>query len=262
MTRPALLLATAITALAASAVLTGCDVSVDLDGVDPGDRATEERSITDVSAVELATTGTLSLGVGDEPSLTITAGESVLDRLTTEITGDTLVIDLPGSWRNPGRIDYDLVLPALSSVTLSGSDAVDGDIGGTGAIELRINGSGEIELDEIEASDLTVTIDGSGAVEVDDVVAGGTTVLVDGSGAVTLDGSTDTLDVAIPGSGDVRLADLEARDAVVRIDGSGEAEVHATGTLDAAIGGSGRIAYAGDPDVTRDIEGSGEIEEA
>lgn len=261
MSRRTLLLSTATTALAASVVLTGCDVNVDLGGNDPGDRTTEERSITDVSAVELATTGSLSLSVGDEPSLTITAGENVLDRLTTEITGDTLVIDLPGSWRNP-RIDYDLVLPALSSVTLSGSGAVDGDIGGTGDIELRINGSGEIQLDEIEASDLTVTIDGSGAVEVDDVVAGATVVRVDGSGAVTLDGSTDTLDVAIPGSGDVRLSGLEARDAVVRIDGSGEAEVHATGTLDAAIGGSGRIAYSGDPDVTRDIDGSGEIEES
>jgi hypothetical protein len=261
MTRRSLLLSAATIALAASVALTGCGVTVDLGGRDPGDRITEERSITDVSAVELATTGSLSLSVGDEPSLTITAGENVLDRLTTQITDDTLVIDLPGSWRNP-RIDYDLVLPALSSVTLSGSGAVDGDIGGTGVIELRINGSGEIELDEIEASDLTVTIDGSGAVEVDDVVASATDVRVDGSGAVTLDGSTDTLDVAIPGSGDVRLSDLVARDAVVRIDGSGDADVHATRTLDAAIGGSGRITYAGDPDVTRDVDGSGDIEEA
>ena len=167
MTRRTLLLSTATTALAASVVLTGCDVSVDLGGRDPGDRATEERSITDVSAVELATTGSLSLSVGDKPSLTITAGENVLDRLTTEVTGDTLVIDLPGTWRNPGRIDYDLVLPALSSVTLSGSGAIDGDIGGSGAIELLINGSGDIDLDEIDAGDLTVTIDGSGAVDVD-----------------------------------------------------------------------------------------------
>jgi len=78
----------------------------------------------------------------------------------------------------------------------------------------------------------------------------------------TRPGSTDSLRVSIPGSGDLRADGLTARDAAVTIDGSGKALVNATGTLDASIAGSGSIAYLGDPEVSRRIDGSGEIREA
>ena len=52
----------------------------------------------------------------------------------------------------PGHLEYDLVLPALSSITLSGSGDVVGEIAGSGSISYlgdpevsrRIDGSGEI----------------------------------------------------------------------------------------------------------------------
>lgn len=202
-----------------------------------GDRISQERAITDVSAVELRSTGTLNVSVGDEPSLTVTGGQLVLEQLTTVVRGDALEIDLPGSWRNPGHLEYDLVLPALSSITLSGS----GDVAG---------------------AEVTVTIDGSGQVDVRGLAAKDTAVVVDGSGAVTLAGSTDSLRVSIPGSGDVRADELTALDAAATIDGSGKALVNATGTLDASIAGAGSITYLGDPEVSRRIDGSGEIRKA
>lgn len=73
----------------------------------------------------LATSGSLRISVG-EPSLTISAGEAVLDRLTTTIDGDTLEIDLTGGSNNPGRIEYDLVLPALDTISIRGSGSVTG----------------------------------------------------------------------------------------------------------------------------------------
>lgn len=230
--RAALLGVTVLTATA----LVGCAVDIN-----PGSRATQVREITDVSAVVLATSGNLRLSVG-EPSLTITAAESVLERLTTTIEGDTLEIDLPGSWNNPGRIEYDLALPALDTVSIPGSGEVTGELAPDDRLTIDIGGSGQVRLDPVDVSDVAVTISGSGE--------------------VTLEGRTDTLAVRVPGAGRYSGSDLVARSAVVSISGSGRADVNATETLDASIAGSGEITYLGEPTVTSNVTGLGRIGEA
>jgi hypothetical protein len=225
----------------AAAALTGCTIINDgLLDIDPGNRATQTREISDVSAVVLATSGSLRISVGDEPSLTISAGEAVLERLTTEIDGETLVIDLPGPWGgNLGRIEYDLVLPALDTVSIPGSGEVTGELAPADRLTIDISGSGDVRVDPVDVSDVAVTIAGSGS--------------------VTLEGRTSTLAVSIPGSGDFTGANLAAATAVVSISGSGEAGVNVTRTLDASISGSGEITYLGDPSVTSNVTGSGDI---
>lgn len=184
-----------------------------------GDEVSETRPITEVTRVELRTTGTLNLAVGDEAALSVTGKEDVLSELETTVEGDTLVIDLHGSWRDTGFLEYNLVLPELSTVVLGGSGQVFGGLGGTDAVELSIDGSGDIDID----------------------------------------GSSNELVVSIPGSGDVEAAELTAHVGDVSIDGSGEATVNVSDTLRAVIEGSGEITYLGDPDVEKDIDGSGEI---
>ena len=72
------LAALAVATLTAAA-LSGCTIINDgLLDIDPGSRATQTREITDVSAVVLATSGSMRISVG-EPSLTISAGEAVLE---------------------------------------------------------------------------------------------------------------------------------------------------------------------------------------
>ena len=227
-------------AVLTAAALTGCTIINDgLLDIDPGNRVTETREISDVSAVVLATSGSLRISVG-EPSLTISAGEAVLERLTTQVDGDTLEIDLPGAWGgNLGRIEFDLVLPALDTVSIRGSGEVTGALAPADRLTIDISGSGDVRVDPVDVSDVAVSIAGSGS--------------------VTLEGRTDSLAVSIPGSGTFAGADLAATTGVVSISGSGDALVNVTRTLDASISGSGEITHLGDPAVTSNITGSGDI---
>src|SRR3712207_8584229 len=86
-------------------VLTGCTSFAALDG-DPGPTRTEERTIPDASAVELATGGDLTLTTGDAPSLRITAGADVIGHLTSEVSGDRLVLGADQSLGRVGEIRY------------------------------------------------------------------------------------------------------------------------------------------------------------
>ena len=64
-------------------VLTGCAVPVP-----PGPVVTEDRTVaSDVHAVVLATSGNLDVVVGDETTLTISAPQPILDRLTADSAG-------------------------------------------------------------------------------------------------------------------------------------------------------------------------------
>jgi len=254
---PAALTTLLVVGVAAGA-LAGCEVRIGSREA-RGDEVSETRDVTAVTAVELRTSGVLNLAVGDEPGLSVTGRADVLDDLVTRVDGDTLVIDLEDSWRNTGYLEFNLVVPALSSVLLSGSGEVYGELGAQDAVNLEIDGSGEIGVDDLSADDVRLAIHGSGDIRVEQVTTTSLDVVVDGSGDVEVAGETDHVRVAIPGSGNVDAAELTARTGDVTIDGSGETTVSVSDTLDAAIEGSGDITYLGDPEVHQEIDGSGDI---
>lgn len=246
-------------AVLAGAALAACSLSIDWNEGDPGSARTEHRDVSsDVTAVDLGTTGTLTLAVGD-PSLTITAGRNVLEDITTEVSDGALTIDMEPDWRDPGAVSYRLTLPTLASVRLSGSGEVTGEVAGSGDSALEVSGSGRIELAAIDADDLQVDVGGSGEVVVRDVTATTTTVRIDGSGRADLSGTSDRLDATISGSGEVAAAALVAQDVVARVPGSGTVDVDAERTLDATVAGSGSVGYSGDPHVTQSVTGSGSV---
>lgn len=223
--------------LALSVALVGCGPVI----TNQGEQVTEERSISDVTEVRLQTSGNLTVAVGDEPSLTVTAGKNVLDHLTSKVSGDTLVLDTDGSWGNHGAIDYTLTLPRLTDLTVAGSGDVRGQIASGETLSVTIKGSGDVRLDEVDAAELRVSISGSGDVE--------------------LEGSASLQDVEIKGSGDYDGLTLDSREAVVDVAGSGNVEVRVSERLDATIAGSGSIRYEGDPQVNSTTRGSGSIEQ-
>jgi Putative auto-transporter adhesin, head GIN domain len=108
-----------------------------------------------------------------------------------------------------------------------------------------------------------VTLTGTGAVNVENVHADRLIVRLPGTGRLTMDGTAERLEVELSGSGDARLEDLVARDVAATLSGFGRLEVHATGSLDAALSGAGMIVYSGNPTtVTEHVTGTGAVTEA
>ena len=123
----------------------------------------------------------IAASTGDEPGLTVTvtvtAGEQVIDRLTSEVRDGVLVLDLPGRWVNLGPVDYDLVLPRVDRIAVEGAGNVRGEVAPTDAFKLTIDGAADVDLDGLDVDELTVRIAGVGDVEV--------TRSIDGVGSVS-----------------------------------------------------------------------------
>jgi hypothetical protein len=215
----------------------GCS-AVGLTLRDPGPEQTQTRTVSAVSAVELASSGDMVLTRGDTPSLRITAGRNVLRHLTSDIHGDRLTLGSDGSLHRAGHVHYDLVLPAVRVVELSGSGAV--RVRAPSALQQALlPGSGDIRIDGLQTDSLSVGLSGSGQIAVA--------------------GSTTRQRVSIDGSGDYSAGGLESLDAEVSISGSGDADAAVSRTLTVSISGSGSVTYIGNPTVTRSISGSGDV---
>lgn len=213
-------------------------------GVDLGPQRTQDREVAGVTAVELAGDGDLTIASAALPSLSVTAPESLLDRLTSDVDAGTLVLGRArGAWWVPGGARYLLeVDEALRSVVVTGSgDVIAADVTGRD-VEITVSGSGDVLLAGVDADRVTITVTGSGDVEVS--------------------GTADQMSVTVQGSGEVRATTLTAAEATVEVAGSGDVGLRATGTLDARVSGSGTVTYSGRPTVTSDVSGSGDVRQA
>jgi hypothetical protein len=186
-----------------------------------GQLATAQREVSGFTKVELAGQGDLTIEQTGTESLTISAEDNLMPLLTSDVSGDTLVL---GTKPNTTIVT---TKPITYSVTVK-------DLNG-----LAVSGSGMTSAPKLAATGLSIKISGSGTISV--------------SGAAT------DQDLEISGSGRYQADGLTSKTVKARISGSGNANVMATDMLDVAISGSGSVTYSGNPQVKQEISGSGQL---
>lgn len=208
--RAALALLTVVLLLAACSVTQGS-----------GQLATESRQVSGFTEVELTGFGEVTIEQTGTESLTISAEDNLLPRLTSEVSGDTLVLgEEPNTTvRTTKPITYSLTVKDLTG--------------------LAISGSGNISVPKLAATALSTKISGSGT--------------------ITVNGTAVDQDLEISGSGRYQAEQLTSKTVKAQISGSGTANVLATDMLDVKISGSGSLTYTGNPQVTQEISGSGKL---
>jgi hypothetical protein len=222
--------------IAAGTLLTACDTGAI---ADPGPTRTEQRPVGGVHAVDLRTSGDLTIRTGAKPTLSITAGRATLRYLTSTVRDGTVVLDSRPGHNTSGDIRYELTLPALDGVLVAGSGNAHGTVVSDGSLTVTVSGSGSAALDGLNATAVAIQLSGSGDVD--------------------LTGTTGAQFVDVGGSGTYLGSELTSQTSDVRIGGSGNAHVNAVSKLDAQISGSGNISYTGTPTLTTHISGNGTI---
>jgi hypothetical protein len=187
-----------------------------------GQITSESRQVSGFSKVELSGSGELTIEQTGTESLTISAEENLLPKLTSEVSDDTLVLR---STSNAKIIPTQPIKYSLTVKDLSG---------------LAVSGSGSVTMSKLATAALSTNISGSGA--------------------VTASGTADQQDLKISGSGRYQAEQLTSKTVKVDMSGSGVASVHASDALALHMSGSGTLTYTGDPkQVTQQISGSGKV---
>ncbi len=185
-----------------------------------GKRVTQTRNVSGFDSIQAKSAIELEVTVGPQASASIEFDDNLIQAITTEVRGKTLLIDSKGSWSAGKDPHVRITLPSLNA--------------------LSNEGSGEVSITGLDGGDLALRLIGSADIHAKGHVA--------------------SLGVLLNGSGDLHLYDLSADTVKVRLNGSGDVEVTANKTLEAAVYGSGDIDYRGNATVTQQVYGSGSIE--
>jgi hypothetical protein len=184
-----------------------------------GVSVTDTRDVASFTAVELTGANTVTIRVGEALSVAVTGDDNLVDRVTTVVRDDRLVIDDTGSFETTAPMSVAVSVPALDVVTLSGA--------------------GTVTVEGVDGDQFSAELAGDGTLQVGGTAQRSTAVL---AGAGTLD-----------------LARLVAADATAELAGTGTIRINATSTLDASLSGTGTILYHGDPTATVHNTGTGTV---
>jgi Putative auto-transporter adhesin, head GIN domain len=173
-----------------------------------GQVATETRSVSGFTAIDLAGSGEVTVEQGNSESLTIEADDNVMPRLTSEVSDSTLKLDKkPGIVNTRSPIRYRVTVRDLTGVGVSGSGSVRGQGMTLQSLQVDISGSGRVDLN----------------------------------------GSAVEQDIEVSGSGRHEAAELQSQQVTADISGSGQVAVAVSRELRVDISGSGTVTYSGDP---------------
>ena len=195
-----------------------------LAGCGGGERIIETRQVGSFNRIEVSESVDVKVVPGDGRRVRVYAGENVIDRVLTVSSGGVLEIDI----RDRGIvIGSDPLGDVEVEVQASALEAVD------------VEGAGDVVLEDLDSQELELELQGAAD--------------IDASGTV------DRLTATIEGAGNANLLDLRVRTARVSVEGAGDAELNVSEELDVSVEGAADVSYTGNPRVTSDISGAGEI---
>lgn len=225
-----------------------------------GNKTTEPRKAQGFTKIQLKGPLDASVREGGGFSVQLTIDSNLQPLVTTEVSGDTLVISTKENIHYKGKGRLDITLPDFRGAEVEGSG--DLDISGVSSrkpIQLETDGSGDISF-QGSPSSLKASTHGSGDMKI--ALSRDLDSLdldTHGSGDLTVAGGrTAKLEAETQGSGDIDARKVEARDAKAETSGSGDiALTLAGGKLRYQTSGSGDIEWWGQGTTDGDHSGSG-----
>lgn len=208
-----------------------------------GTMASESRSISGFSGVEIAGPYDVYLSQGEQYSVRIEGDQNLLEYVETEQHGDMLEIGSRQGFNIRPRksIKVFITSPRIEALEVAGSGSIMSQtpFSSQGRLKMTIAGSGDISLGEVDAPEIASEIGGSGS--------------------ITVKGKTRVFQAEVAGSGEIHAFGLLSEETDVEIAGSGDVEVYASKSLDVSIAGAGDVKYKGTPTVSQSKAGSGSV---
>lgn len=226
------LIASILLCAAALFVLSACTVGV---------IRSESREVSDFSSIAIDSFGEFHIRQGEEESLTIEGPNNYLRNITTEVIDGVLHIrsDRGFIGNTLQRVEYNLTVKDLNSISLSGAGSIDMPSLDTDALDISLTGAGSIRINSLNAESLSAVLNSAGSINV--------------AGNVT------TQNIVLNGVGSYDGDDLRSSEATVVVSGAGSADIWAVDILTVTISGVGSVNYYGYPTLSQSITGLGSV---
>ncbi len=253
--------------------------------VTSGKRSSQTRSTANFNFINLKISGMLYVSQADQFSLVIEAPAEIIDKITTEVAENTLVIESSNKYTVgvAPTIKIYVTMPRPNGLEVNGSGSIVAQTDfTTNFLSASVAGSGRIKLMDVAAGKLSIRLDGSGQISQTKTTAESAMIEIHGSGSFQGDNFTcRLLSASLDGSGDIQLTGIAAGKLWMQNSGSGsirhvsgmatevllentgsgsiDADALNGGTISASNAGSGDIEVGISETLNAQLSGSGSI---
>ena len=211
-------------------------------GAGSGNVVNETAKVSGFEEVVFDGTGDIIIKQGDTESLIIEAEDNVIPTIKTSVDNKKLTINYDGTIAPTKTPKFYLTVKNISSI--------------------EISGAGELNADKLNVDNLNVIVNGAANGNLNNITLKELTVSITGAGKLSASGSADKQTIVVNGAGDYTAMSLATKNTSITINGAGKGTVRASSVLNAVINGFGEINYFGNPEVTKQINGGGQINQA
>lgn len=191
-----------------------------------GNQVTTTREVAPFTFVE--TSGSIKLVLKQGPQeLKITADDNLIDEIRTNVSGNTLEIDMKGNFCNTGPITVYLSSQAYEGVNASG------------AVEIVSDGL-------LQLKDFEMDLSGSSIVDLN-MNAANVSTKSSGSSEISIKGQASSHDVDLSGSSAVNALDFVVGKYRIESSGASESKINVLNELEVKSSGSSDVEYRGNP---------------
>ena len=167
-----------------------------------GNFVTKHRKLNAFDNLQINISADIDYIASDEYKIELSADDNIIAALSTDVRGNSLVVDTDQSFTTRSRIHVVIYGPtALKSIEIDGSSDISLKGLSSNSFNISLDGTGDIKA-EGSVRDLTIDVDGSGSVNTKALQADNVSIDVDGSTNVTVTANTK-LDVTIDGVSNV-----------------------------------------------------------
>jgi len=180
----------------------------------------ENRDLSNFNSIDVSSIIDVNVTFDNAQSVIVTANDNIMDRVETDVSGNTLVINLKNGNYDNVSIKVDITIPDLS--------------------EIQNEGTGNVSIKEFDNLD-------------------NLTIKSTGTGNVIAEGMAQNLLIELTGTGNFKGFDFIAKSINAQLTGTGNIEVFCSDELEGTITGTGNIYYKGNPEIDVSVTGTGKV---
>lgn len=216
-----------------------------------GNVIVEERKVGNFTKISLSGYGEVIITQGTQESVAVEIDDNLTKYVKTQVKNGTLQLGLTNNvGLTPGETGKTFLNP---------TEMVVFHVTAIKVTEIQIAAVGTITVPELNADQLKLVAMGPGNIVVESLTANDLTVVLSGEGNAQVAGKVQRQFVENRGTGNYTAPDLESQSAYVSLMSLGGAVVWALETLNARIAYEGNVEFYGDPIITLDITGAGQV---
>ena len=194
--------------------------------------------------IDVEAAGPIFLVQGDTHAIQIDGPKSIVDNITFEVRNGVLLIKHSGNiWDWVTERDYPTITITFENLT-----------------RFVFEGGSELVANDLHTDSLSIVMKGGASLDMLNLNVKTLEMVSEGGTDIEISGVAETQKLDFSGGTNFDAEDLRSASVSLHIEGAVSATVWATETLDLDLSGAYDVKYYGNPSLTQDIQGVGNVQ--